>query len=712
MKKHFLLLITVLCIFPSILVSQEKQLTIEDASYMNRDIMPASMRGLDWMGNSNYFTYKDENDVMASKATSDKHFQLFKLGDINKSLKKLEEDTLRRLPSFKWLDDNLGYFISGNKVYIYNISSNQLREINDYPEEAANTDVNESNFALAYTINNNLYVAFEGRQIQITNDEDPGIINGQTVHRSEFGISGGTFWSPFGNYLAFYHKDETMVSDYPLLDVGARVAETNNIKYPMAGMTSHEVTLGIYNVGSGKVNFLKTGEPAEQYLSCVTWSPDEKYVYIAVLNRDQNHMKLNQYDIRTGSLVKTLFEEENDKYVEPEDDLVFLNNSNEQFIWISERDGYRHLYLYNTQGELIRQLTSGEWVVRGFLGVGPKNKYAYFTGTKESPLNSGVYSVELKSGEITKISNKNGSNRAILNKNGKYFIDIFSDTTTTREYSIVSTKGKMIQVLQEDKNPLADYDIGKMSVFSIKADDGTDLYCRMITPPGFDQEKKYPVIVYVYGGPHAQLVTNSWMGGASMFLYYMAQKGYVIFTLDNRGSANRGRDFEQAVFRNLGTLEVEDQAMGVEYLKSLSFVDPDRIGVTGWSYGGFMTISLMLKQADDFKVGVCGGPVTDWQYYEVMYGERYMDTPELNPEGYEEASLLNHADKLKGDLLIIHGTSDPVVVWQHSLSLINKFIKERVQVDYFVYPGHGHGVGGMDRLHLNAKMEKYFDDHL
>ncbi len=712
MKKHFLLLITVLCIFPSILISQEKQLTIEDASYMNREIMPASMRGLSWMGNSNYFIYKDENNVMASKATSDKHIQLFSLGDINKGLNKLEEDSLRRLPSFKWLDDNLGYFISGNKVYIYNISSNQLREINDYPAEAANTDLNENNFALAYTIDNNLYVAFEGRQIQITNDEDPGIINGQTVHRSEFGISGGTFWSPFGNYLAFYHKDETMVSDYPLVDVGARVAETNNIKYPMAGMTSHEVTLGIYNVGSGKVTFLKTGEPAEQYLSCVTWGPDEKYIYIAVLNRDQNHMKLNQYDIHSGSLVNTLFEEENDKYVEPEDDLAFLNNRSDQFLWISERDGYRHLYLYNTQGEMIRQLTSGEWVVRSFLGVGPKNKYAYFTATKESPLNSDVYSVELKSGEITKVSIRNGSNHAILNKNGKYFIEIFSDTTTTREYSIVSTKGKMIQLLQEDKNPLADYDIGKMSIFSIKADDGTDLYCRMITPPGFDQEKKYPVIVYVYGGPHAQLVTNSWMGGASMFLYYMAQKGYVIFTLDNRGSANRGRDFEQALFRNMGTIEVEDQADGVEYLKSLSFIDADRIGVNGWSYGGFMCISLLLKQADDFKVGVCGGPVTDWQYYEIMYGERYMDTPESNPDGYEEASLLNHASKLKGDLLIIHGTSDPVVVWQHSLSLINKFIKERVQVDYFVYPGHGHGVGGMDRLHLNAKMVKYFDDHL
>jgi dipeptidyl-peptidase-4 len=320
--------------------------------------------------------------------------------------------------------------------------------------------------------------------------------------------------------------------------------------------------------------------------------------------------------------------------------------------------------------------------------------------------------VELKSGDITKISAKNGSHRAYLNNNGKYFIDVFSDTTTTREYSISSTKGKVLQVLKESENPMEAYDLGNMKIFTIEADDGTDLYCRMITPPGFDPAKKYPVLVYVYGGPHAQLVTNSWMGGASLFLYYMAQEGYIIFTLDNRGSAHRGRDFEQALFRKMGTIEIEDQADGVDYLKSLPFVDAERIGVNGWSYGGFMTISLMLKKADDFKVGVCGGPVTDWKYYEVMYGERYMDTPEENPEGYEEASLLNHADKLKGDLLIIHGTHDPVVVWQHSLELIDKFIKAGKQVDYFVYPGHGHGVGGRDRVHLNEKMAKYFFDNL
>ncbi len=712
MKKQHLIFILLFSLTPLFLLSQSKQLSIEDASYMNRDIMPESVRGLSWMGETPYFTFTEGNSIMVSKTNAYEPETLLSLDDINSCLVKLDEDSLRRLPSFRWIDDNTGYFMARNKIYLYNIDSKQLRELNNFPAEASNTDLEKNTYAMAYTIENNLWIAFEGRQVQVTFDEDPGIVNGQTVHRNEFGISGGTFWSPRGNYLAFYRKDETMVSDYPLVNVNSRVAELNNIKYPMAGMASHEVQLGIYDVGSGKTHFIQTGEPADQYLTCVSWDPDEHYVYIAVLNRDQDHMKMNKYDVRTGKLVKTLFEEKSEKYVEPEDDLVFLNKDPEQFIWISERDGYRHLYLFTTGGELIRQLTSGEWVVRDLLGIGPKDKYAYFTATKESPLNSDVYSVELNSGKIEKINSRNGTHYAVLNKSGKYYLDIFSDTTMARQYSVWTTKGKLLQVIREDVDPLEEYAIGDLKIFSIEADDGTDLYCRMITPPGFDPDKKYPVLVYVYGGPHAQLVTNSWNGGASLFLNYMAQEGYIVFTLDNRGSAHRGRDFEQAVHRNLGTIEVEDQADGVAYLKSLPYVDAERIGVNGWSYGGFMTISLMLKKADLFKVGVCGGPVTDWQYYEVMYGERYMDTPEQNPDGYAEASLIEHAGQLKGDLLIIHGTSDPVVVWQHSLKLIDAFIKNGRQVDYFVYPGHGHGVGGMDRIHLNQKMAEYFIDHL
>jgi dipeptidyl-peptidase-4 len=712
MKKYLIILTNLLILLPLLATAQEKALTIADASFMNRAIMPQSMPGLSWMGSTPYLAYTEEQEMFSMKAGVSKPVFLFSLNDLNSSLNKIDADTLRRLPSFNWIDDESGYFTAQGRVYLYHLSSKQIQELNHFPSEAANIDVEKNTRSVAYTINNNLYVAIQGRQVQLTNDQDPGIVNGQTVHRNEFGISKGTYWSPGGSYLAFYRKDETMVSDYPLVDTDERVAALNSIKYPMAGMASHEVTLGVFDAATGEIIFLNTGEPADQYLTCVTWSPDEKHIYVALLNRGQDHMKLNCYDARNGRLVRTLFGETSDKYVEPMNGPVFLNENPEQFIWISERDGFRHLYLYNTEGELLRQLTSGPWVVRSLSGISPDDKYAYFTATTESPLNADVYRVELKSSEITKIAERNGNHNIRLNGNGKYFIDIFSDTLTAREYSVVSTKGKLLQVLQENQDPLAAYRIGNMSIFTIDANDGTELYCRMITPPGFDPAGQYPAIVYVYGGPHAQLVTNSWLGGASLFLYYLAQEGYVVFTLDNRGSANRGREFEQTIFRRLGTVEVEDQLTGVEYLKNLPFIDSGRLGVHGWSYGGFMTISLMLRKPEIFKVGVCGGPVTDWKYYEVMYGERYMDTPETNPEGYEAASLLNLAGNLEGKLLIIHGTADPVVVWQHSLALISRFISAGKQPDYFVYPGHGHGVGGKDRMHLNERMAQYFFNNL
>jgi dipeptidyl-peptidase-4 len=351
-------------------------------------------------------------------------------------------------------------------------------------------------------------------------------------------------------------------------------------------------------------------------------------------------------------------------------------------------------------------------VVTSLLGTDPKGTRAFFLATKNSPLNEDVFSVDLKTGRIQALSLNTGVHSPLMSNDGKYLLDIFSDTLVAREYDVIDSKGKVLQVVHRCDNPLDEYMKCESRIFTLRADDNTELYAQMILPPGFQPAKKYPVIVYVYGGPHAQLVNNTWLGGSGFFNYYLAQQGFIIFTLDNRGSANRGRDFEQAVFRHLGTLEVSDQMVGIKYLKSLPYVDPERIGVQGWSYGGFMTISLMLREPEVFKVGVCGGPVTDWKYYEVMYGERYMDTPEENPEGYKEGSLLERAGSLQGDLLIIHGTSDPTVVWQQSLTLLKRFIEEGKQVDYFVYPGHGHGVGGKDRVHLNRKIEKYFTDHL
>jgi dipeptidyl-peptidase-4 len=712
MRRNLLslsLLLIFSCLFS---FAQDQKLTIEDASYMNRDLFPESIQNLAWRGDSDRLSYVKDNSLVSFRAKSTQRDTILTLDQLNAEFVLTGNDSLKRFPRITWEDVDVFSFSSNHAVYSYHLSESMIREENSYPEDAGNMDLHRESGKLAYTIDNNLYIAVDGKQEQLTNDEDRDIINGQTVHRNEFGISKGTFWSPDGSMLAFYRKDQTMVTDYPLLDIKQRIAATNLIKYPMAGMTSEEVTIGVYHLEEGKTVFLKTGEPKDQYLASVTWGPRNQYIYVAVLNRDQNHLQLKKYDGTTGDEVSVLFEEKSNKYVEPEHPLYFVKGAPDRFIWMSERDGFDHLYLYNTDGELLRQLTQGEWVVTEFLGMDEDGKEAFFLATGESPLNRDLYAVALKNGNVRRVFERTGTHNVIPSAEFEFFVDIFSDSVTTRDYSVMTGKGKELQSLLKSVNPLEGYKKAGMKIFTLQAEDGAELYCRMLLPPGFDPGQKYPAIVYVYGGPHAQLVRNSWMGGASFFLHYLAQEGYVVFTLDNRGSANRGRDFEQALFRNMGTIEVEDQMVGVNYLKEQPFINAERIGVHGWSYGGFMTISLMVKKPGQFSVGVCGGPVTDWKYYEVMYGERYMDTPQSNPEGYEASSLLGMAGNLEGDLLIIHGTDDPVVVWQHTLSLLEQFIKEGKLVDYFVYPGHGHGVGGRDRVHLNRKMAKYFFDNL
>jgi dipeptidyl-peptidase-4 len=694
--------------------TQTKLLTIEDISGVNRALFPNTLRNLQWRGASDGFTYIDNNALMTGQANSESRETIVDLATINSMLKGKGSDTLKQFPAITWLSADKFMFNVQQKVFTFEPGNSLLDQVNSYPENAENVDIDPNSLAAAYTLGNNLFIAAGNQQIAVTGDQDKGIVNGQTVHRNEFGIFKGTFWSPKGNYLAFYRMDETMVTDYPVVSIEPRPAGVKNTKYPMAGMASHHVTVGVFNPKSKETVYLQTGEPKEQYLTCVTWSPDEKYIFVAVLNRDQNHLKMNQYDALTGAYLKTLFEEMDNEYVEPEHPLYFLNSKPDRFIWFSERDGYNHLYLYSIDGTLISQITSGKWVVSELLGTDPADSQVFYISNEENPIQQHIYVKDLNSGVTRKLSKLAGSHYGILNKKGDCVIDSWSSLSenVARGYEIINNKGKVLQVMPGDQNPLNEYKTGETSVFTIKNRNGDDLYCRMIKPVDFNPASKYPVFLYVYGGPHSQLVTDSWLGGAGLFLNYMAQQGYVVFTLDNRGTENRGIEFEQAVFRNLGELECEDQMAGIDYLKSLDFIDPSRIGVNGWSYGGFMTLSLMLRYPDVFRMGVCGGPVTDWKYYEVMYGERYMDTPESNPEGYKAASLLDRAGNLKGKLLVIHGTEDPTVVWQQSLDFVDKCIKAGVQLDYFVYPGHGHGVGGKDRLHLNQKMIRYFKDNL
>jgi len=702
--------------------AQDKMLTLEDAVYLNPEVLPDKMDQLQWMGESDRYSWVDNNILMAGNPLSEEMDTLMNLDDINAGLEDMNMDSIKRFPNITFVDEFNFRFIFDDKMLLFDIVSKNLKFLNYYYENGKNIDIFNENYFIAYTIDNNLYVAHNTEQIQVTNDDNPGIINGQSVHRNEFGIHKGTFWSPSGNYLAFYRKDETMVTDYPLVDISKRIAAVKSTKYPMAGMRSEEVTLGIYNVNTREVIFVKTGEPKDQYLTSVTWDPTEKYIYIGILNRDQNQLKLNKYNVLTGDFVYTLFDEQNDKYVEPEHPMYFMRTRPNQFVWMSERDGYQHLYLYQTSGHLIKQVTQGEWVVTDFMGTDDKEKVIFFRGTKESPIEKNIYTVDIRSEDLIRISPDHGTHspffgrgqnkHSVINYTGEYILDEYSNTNIAREYKLLNSTGSTLRTLQKNIDPLKDYNLGEMSIITLKSDDGQNLYGRLIKPADFEEGKKYPVFFYVYGGPHSQLVNDSWLGGARIFQNYMAQQGYVVFTMDNRGTANRGLAFEQAIFRNIGEVEVADQMKGLEYLLSLDFVDPDRIGIDGWSYGGYMTIAMMLRNPGVFKAGCAGGPVIDWKYYEVMYGERYMDTPQSNIEGYMNTSLLNEDYQLEDKLLIIHGTNDPTVVWQNSLTFIKKCVDEGVQVDYFVYPGHPHNVRGKDRMHLYEKIRLYFDENL
>lgn len=706
--------IALFCILSAVfsqLNGQTKKLNIDDLM-INRNYYPVSLFNLQWMDDGSNYTWQANNKLVKGSIKEQKNDTILDITTLNKVLKGINENELKRFPTINWDLKGNFKFSANNKYYEYNFKNNKISVLNQYPENAENIDIEPIFNNIAYTVENNLYVSYRGTEIAVSQEKNKGIVYGQSVHRNEFGINKGTFWSPKGNFLAFYRMDETMVTDYPLVDIDTRIAELRNIKYPMAGMKSHHVTVGVFDPVLQKIIYLKTGEPEEQYLTNITWSPDEKYIYIAVLNRDQNHMKLNKYDVNSGNFISTLFEEKNDKYVEPLHGLYFIPNKNDMFIWMSQRDGFNHLYLYNNEGKLIKQLTKGKWIVKEIEGFDAKGNKVFISATKDSPLDNDIYEVDLNNGNIKSITLIKGNHNVIFDKSCKNIIDVYSNVETAYVADIISVTGKKIKNIIEDKNPLKDYNLGEMRIFTLKAEDGNDLYCRLIKPVNFDSTKKYPVIIYVYGGPHAQLITNSWLGGAGLWLNYLAQEGYVVFTLDNRGSANRGFEFESVIHRNLGKYELNDQMVGVNYLKSLSYVDPNRIAVDGWSFGGFMSISMKLKNPGVFKVATAGGPVIDWKWYEVMYGERYMDTPEQNPDGYKNACLLNYIDKLEGKLLVIHGGVDNTVVPQHSLSFLKKCIEKGKQVDFFLYPTHEHNVRGVARHHLFRKLFDYYKQNL
>ena len=645
--------------------------------------------------------------------------KLFTLEDLNFGGKNYKQMTPERIDA-RWYGNDLilnekdSYFrydlATGKKVAADKPANKAVKA----PEGFRVLEWNEAGKAWALLKDDNLYIkAQNGELHQLSTDGSRDIVYGQSVHRNEFGIYKGTFFSPDGKQLAFYRMDQSMVTDYPQVNTFERVAAYAPDKYPMAGMTSHKVTIGIADVATGATRYLDLGDVTDRYFTNIAWSPDGSTLYLIEVNRDQTDARLDAYDVASGKKITTLYSEHNDRYVEPLHPIQFLPWDSSKFIYWSQQDGFMHLYLMDTEGNIVRQLTKGNWVVDAVVGFNAKAKSVIYVSNEINPLQMNIFSVDVAKGTRRQLDNGLGVHSATLSANGSYLLDSWSEPDVPRAYAITNTRtGKSVEI-HRSADPWQGYQVPIFESGSIKAADGvTDLYWRMVKPADFNPAKKYPTVVYVYGGPHAHNVAASWHWMSRSWETYMAQKGFIVYILDNRGSENRGLAFEQATFRQLGQIEMQDQMKGVEYLKTLPYVDASRLGVHGWSFGGFMTISLMTNYPDVFKVGVAGGPVIDWKWYEVMYGERYMDTPQTNPEGYEKTSLLNRAKDLKGRLLVITGMNDNTVVPQHCLMFLNACAEADTYPDFLAYPGEEHNMRGHKSVHLHEKITRYFEDYL
>ena len=710
--------------------AQVKQFSLEDLNFggTNYHNMIPEYRNITWWGDE--LVLRNAEECKLVNKANGKETTLFTEAQLNAWAKTNEDSKILNLgwAQFPYAGKSLVLIANKQERMLIDFKKKTVvwRQASKGQEFA---DWNNASKAVAYVSDHNLYVMdAEGKTTQLSTDGSREIVYGQAVHRNEFASMKGTFWSPDGTKLAFNRMDQSMVADYPQVNTFEREATYEPDKYPMCGMTSHKVTIGVYDMKTGKTVYLKAGDPTDRYFTNLAWAPDGKKVYMFELNRDQNDCRLTAYDAETGEKTGELYREVDEKYVEPLNPIVFLPWDKSQFIMQSRQDGYNHLYLCtlgmhgsrmasNTESLEVEQLTEGKWEVLSVLGFNSKTKSIIYKSNEASPIQQNVYSVSVANKKRTRIDEggKGWHEGSTISASGRYLLDNYQEPTVPRRIVAIDTQTGKSHCILNAKDPWKEkgYNIPEYSCGKLKAADGTtDLYWRMVKPVDFDPNKKYPTVVYVYGGPHAHNVDARWHYSSRSWETYMAQKGYLLFILDNRGSEHRGKDFEQATFRQLGQEEMKDQMKGVEYLKSLPYVDQDRMGVHGWSFGGFMTISLMTNYPDVFKVGVAGGPVIDWKWYEVMYGERYMDTPESNPEGYAKTSLLNKAKDLKGKLQIITGMNDPTVVPQNCLMFLNACSEAGTQPDFFAYPGEGHNMMGHKSVHLHERITQYFEDYL
>jgi len=612
---------------------------------------------------------------------------------------------------------------SRSNYYVYDIANNTLEPLTDFSKGKQRlAEFSPSGEKIAFVRENNLFSVENGKEIQITKDGEMNkIINGATdwVYEEEFGFDKGFYWSPAGNRLAYYRMDETNVKQFQMAMYGDLYPDQYTFKYPKAGEKNSDVSIHVYDFNTAESRKVNTGTEKDIYYPRIQWSLSNESLCIMRLNRHQNHLEFLLTDLTQKSLgdiaTRKIYDETSKTYIEINDNLTFLDN-NKCFLWNSSKEGYNHLYLFDSNGKEKAQLTSGKWDVIEYLGVDEKEGVVYYSSSEVSPLETHIYKKGISKRVKEKLSVNSGSNSVTFSNGYKYYVMNNSSANSPNTYKLYNKKGKEIRTLVDNsalKKTLQEYELQNKEFFTFTNSNGDELNCWMIKPANYDPTKEYPVYVNIYGGPGHNTVTDGWEGRNYMWHQYLSQNGYYVISCDPRGTMYRGRDFFHSTYMQLGKHETEDFIDLAKHLKTWKDVDPERVGIQGWSYGGFMASHCITQGADEYSMAIAVAPVTNWKYYDSIYTERFMRTPQENEDGYENNSPINHVDKLKGKYLLIHGSADDNVHYQNTMEMINALVDSNKQFDLFIYPDRNHGIyGGYTRLHLFSMMRDYIFENL
>lgn len=711
-------------------IGQDNSISLEDI-WLKGTFRPNYLYGLNWMNDSRFYTaqkYDRENNVIDLEKYSiesrEKESTIVKGMDLKDSEGKpvMMEDYQFSKDESKLLigagieqvyrRSSIGYY------FIFDLPSGKLIKISD--QKLLNPSFSPDHNKVAYVKDNDLYYydILKGKEIRVTNDGKKNfIINGAAdwVYEEEFEFTKAYFWSPDSKYLAFYRFDESEVKEYNMQLWNSLYPEDYKFKYPKAGEKNSVVAIKVYELSTGAIKILDIGKDIEQYIPRVEWTKNPAILCVRRMNRMQNHLEIMLFDVKNGGS-RVIYEEKNSTYIEIKDDLVFLDNK-ENFVLSSEKDGFRHFYKGNLKSGKITQLTKGKFEVTELAGVNESKGLLYFTSNEESVFEKHLYAVSLEGGKRKKLTAKTGYHEVELSPDQRFYLDYFSDFDSPYEISVFDlSDGKLIKNLVDNaglENKLSEQNLKKPQIFDFKTKDGNTVNGWMILPPDFDHEKKYPVLVTVYGGPGYQTVLNQWGGSNYLWYQMLAQKGFVVVSIDNRGTGGRGAEFKKMTYGNLGKYESEDLIEAAKYLADLDYIDGGRIGIFGWSFGGYMSSLAITLGADFYKLAIAVAPVTSWRFYDTIYTERYLGLPDENAEGYDEFSPLAHAAALKGDYLLIHGTADDNVHLQNAMEMQKALIEANKQFDVFYYPDRNHGIyGGVTRYHLFKKMTDFITEKL